>query len=145
MKNKYIALIVILLPFILCGQTVDNLRIRYIADSLYVITFDLHSAAESSDEYKIALTAQKDGYSVNPLSATGAGIYYPITAGKSYRILWSPRKEGLEPRGWGLRLKIYDPNPNITKVQRPLSDYPLVIAASYVLMFSVLWIVNLLN
>ena len=135
----------LLLPLILLGNSVEKLRIRYTADSLYVITFDLDASETLGEEYRIALTAQKDDYIVNPLTATGAGIYYPIPGGKCYRILWSPLNEGLDPQGWGFRLKIYDPNPKITKVQRPLSDYPFAIAASYVIMFTVLWVVNLLN
>lgn len=144
MKKYLIYIILSILPLLLSAQNVEKLKIRYTVDSLYVITFNLKTELPE-DQYRISLTAKRGEWEINPLSATGAGIYYPIPEGKGYRILWSPKKEGLDPQGWGIRIRTYDPNPQITKVKKQLSDYPLVIAASYAFMFTLLWIVNLLN
>ena len=144
MKIYLITLSIILLPFVLMGQKVDHLRVKLRADSLYIITFDLETEADQ-DEYRVAVIAKRGTLQINPLSATGAGIYHPIPEGKGYRILWAPQKEGLDPLGWGIRIRTYDPNPQITKARKPISDYPLVIAASYVFMFTLLYIVNLIN
>ncbi len=144
LKIYILTIVLCITSLFLCAQSVERLKVRYTADSLYVITFNLETESDR-EEYRIALTAKRGDVQLNPLSATGAGIYYPIPEGKGYRILWSPSKEGLDPEGWGIRLRIYDPDPKITKVKRPISDYPLVIAASYVFMFTLLYIVNLIN
>lgn len=145
MKTLILTLIMAFLIVLLSAQSVEHLRVRYTADSLYVITFDLRAGAAPDKEYRVILTAQLGEHVYNPLSATGAGIFYPIPPGKGYRILWAPAKEGLETKGWGIRLRLLDPDPRLSRVKKPVSDYPLVIAASYVLMFSILWIVNLIN
>ena len=142
--------LVVLIAFIvtspLTGQVARHLKVKYDNEGKYTLEFDVKAGKNAPEgPYKVIIKAKNKDLVVQPISATGAGLYHPIEAGKSYRILWYPAKEDLPNDGWGFHVKLVVAEPKQEQIENKAMDHPLAITASYLFIFSAIYLINILN